>query len=874
MGTWHLSESCAASPASPTEPKRRDYEVVGDRYRFQVLADGLVRYEWAPDGRFEDRPSAFAARRDRAGCSDFSVETTEDGWLEITTSRLRLTYECGCEFSAHGLFALVFGHTRSLWRYGEADDDDANLGGTARTLDGVDGRAGWGTGVASRRGYASVDDSGSMLLTSDGFVAPRMPGPAGAGAGRVDGYLFAYGHDYPAAVAALYLVSGAPPVLPRWALGNWWSRYHAYSAASYSALMGEFEAHGVPLSVAVLDMDWHLTAESDRRVAEAGQTGWTGYTWDRGLFPDPPGFLAGLRARGLRVTLNEHPADGVHSYEERYAEFARAVGRDPASGEPVAFDITSRRYARAYFDVLLRPLGCDFWWVDWQQGRHSRLRGVDPLWVLNHLHTADSARRQKRKQKQKQQRPLILSRYAGPGSHRHPVGFSGDAVASWASLRFQPAFTATAANVGYGWWSHDVGGHMGGGRDDERTARWVQLGCFSPVLRLHSTRSGWVAKEPWRLRGVDGGGGSGGAREAATVFLRLRHRLLPFLHSMNVRASREGVPLVRPLYWEHAERDEAYAYENSYLFGDGLVVMPIAEPADAELGLARTKGWLPPGTWVDFFQGTLYGGDREVWVSRPLALYPVFARAGAIVPMDGAAVPRNGAANPVALEVVIFVGADGAFDLHEEPEEEESEHLVVRGGGGLDSDDDDDEPSPLAQIPEPRLDLITTSIRFSQAEGRVDIQQPPRSPLAPGRRTRTWKLVFPGWRAAGACVVYLQNDRAAAAALRFDMVKDRRGGGLVIHEVPLGAHLVVELDGGREPRFTRASPRDEIRSVLDAAQIEYALKEAVWAALGGDDGDELSRVEMVARLGAVDMSERLRVAVMELLVADEGAGPV
>ncbi|KAL8365524.1 hypothetical protein RB595_004375 [Gaeumannomyces hyphopodioides] len=856
MGTCHVSDSCEASPGSPTETKSRDGEVVGDRYRFTVLADGLVRYEWAPDGRFEDRPSAFAMHRDSAGCNDFTVKTTDEGWLEITTARLRLTYDGG-EFSPHGLFALVFGHTRSLWRYGEDDAD--NLGGTARTLDGVDGRAGWGAGVASRKGYASVDDSGSMLLTGDGFVAPRMPG-----GGRVDGYLFAYGHDYHAAVRALYLVSGPPPVLPRWALGNWWSRYHPYSAASYAALMGEFEARGVPLSVAVLDMDWHLTADTDRRVVEAGQTGWTGYTWNRALFPDPPGFLAGLRGRGLKVTLNEHPADGVHGYEERYAEFARAVGRDPAAGEPVAFDITSRRYARAYFDVLLRPLGCDFWWVDWQQGRHSRLRGVDPLWVLNHLHTADSARR--RRGRRLKERPLILSRYAGPGSHRYPVGFSGDTAASWASLRFQPAFTATAANVGYGWWSHDVGGHMGGGRDDERTARWVQLGCFSPVLRLHSTRSGWVAKEPWRLR-------AGGPREAATAFLRLRHRLLPYLHSMNVRAAAEGLPLVRPLYWEHAGRDEAYLHENSYLFGSGLLVVPIAEPADGELGLARTKGWLPPGTWVDFFQGTLYGGDRELWVSRPLSLYPVFARVGAIVPMDGAAEPRNGAANPVALEVVIVIGADGAFDLHEEPEEpeheepeEEPEH-PARGDGP-----DDDASSTLAQIAGPRLELITTSIRFSQAEGRVDIKQPSSSPLASGRRTRSWKLIFPGWHAAGPCAVYLQNDRAAAAP-RSEMVGDGRGAGIEIHDVPLGAHLVVELGGGGAPRFARDSPRRRIRSMLDAAQIEYALKEAVWAALGGD-GDELSRAEIVARLGAVDMSERLRVAVMELLVADEGAEPM
>ncbi|KLU91577.1 glycoside hydrolase [Magnaporthiopsis poae ATCC 64411] len=387
---------------------------------------------------------------------------------------------------------------------------------------------------------------------------------------------------------------------------------------------------------------------------------------------------------------------------------------------------------------------------------------------------------------------------------------------------------------------------MGGDRDDERTARWIQLGCFSPVLRLHSTRSDWVAKEPWRLLSSSSPS-AGGPREAATLFLRLRHRLLPYLHSMNLRAAVEGLPLVQPLYWEYQKRDEAYRYENSYLFGTELLVMPITEPADPKLGLARMKGWLPPGAWVDFFQGTVYGGDRELWISRPLALYPVFAKAGAIIPLDDAAKPTNGAANPEALEVVIVVGADGAFDLHEEP-------------------DEDDE----AGRPE-ELELVTTSISFNQAKGRVDIRQPSRSPLPRGKRTRTWRLSFPGWRPEKPrTTVYLENNGSGLATPRFETVEDGRGVGLKIHNVPLGAHIIVEL--GAAPGFARNDARRRIRAVLDAAQIEYALKEAVWAALGGD-GDEPARLEVVARLAAVDMSEELRAAVMEPLVADEGAQP-
>ena len=125
-------------------------------------------------------------------------------------------------------------------------------------------------------------------------------------------------------------------------------------------------------------------------------------------------------------------------------------------------------------------------------------------------------------------RPLTFSRYAGPGSHRYPIGFSGDTIVTWESLDFQPYFTLTASNIGYGWWSHDIGGHMLGYKDDEMTVRWVQLGIYSPIMRLHSSSSEFNGKEPWRYK-----------KEAEMVMdhmLRERHRMIPYLYTMNYRS--------------------------------------------------------------------------------------------------------------------------------------------------------------------------------------------------------------------------------------------------------------------------------------------------------------------------------------------------
>lgn len=172
---------------------------------------------------------------------------------------------------------------------------------------------------------------------------------------------------------------------------------------------------------------------------------------------------------------------------------AKAVGQDPTKGhvrrrsvpcftpsaayslQTIPFHPTDKKFLKAYFDILHHPLeaeGVDLWWPDWQQGEYTTTPGIDPLWMLNHYHFLDSGRDGKR--------PMGFDRYAGPGSQRYPIGFSGvsqqgassifqlngstfkDTVITWETLDFQPEFTATASNIGFGWWSHDIGGHHRG----------------------------------------------------------------------------------------------------------------------------------------------------------------------------------------------------------------------------------------------------------------------------------------------------------------------------------------------------------------------------------------------------------------------------
>ena len=235
-------------PVKPVANAEAVISYEGAQHRFTILADGLIRYEWADDGVFEDRASTFAICRDLP-VPKFRALYTEYG-LEIITDRLHLHYDKK-PFTPSGFSVQVRGNVGNhgtLWRYGMFEHQPANLGGTARTLDEADGRIPLGSGIVSRRGFAAIDDTKTMLFEKDGWVAGRRSGT------REDGYLFIYGHDYKAAIKAFYTVSGSQPLLPRWALGNWWSRYYQYTTDSYMALLDRFRDEGLPFSVAVLDM--------------------------------------------------------------------------------------------------------------------------------------------------------------------------------------------------------------------------------------------------------------------------------------------------------------------------------------------------------------------------------------------------------------------------------------------------------------------------------------------------------------------------------------------------------------------------------------------------------------------------------------------
>jgi len=615
--------------------------VRGDSYRFSVLTPRLIRAEYSPEGEFEDRPSQVFWHRDQP-VPEFESTVTDEQVL-IETDELTLEYTVGEPFSQDTLSGTLH-DSDADWQYG---DETGDMGGTIRTLDGIEGSADLDQGLLGTAGWTVVNDADSLVFEEDGWVAPRDTNGS-----YEDLYLFGYGQEYLDCLQDFTAVSGEVPLIPRWALGNWWSRYEAYSADEFTALMNRFRDEKLPLSVCVIDMDWHI-------VDNEYHGGWTGWTWNRDLFPDPAGFIEELHNCGLQTTLNIHPADGVHPHEDSYEAFAEQLGMDPDEKEPIEFEASDPSFLRGYFDTVINRIedeqDIDFWWIDWQQWDESfEMDGLDPLWALNHLHSLDRTRDGRR--------PFILSRWGGLGGHRYPIGFSGDAFISWNSLAFQPYLTSTGANVNFGWWSHDIGGHFGGTGAPrsfgELCTRWLQFGVFSPINRIHTGNVDYLDKRPWEFEPT--------IRKLLGDAMTLRHELVPYLYTMAWRNHNRGVPLVQPMYYHHPDTEVAYSVPQQYYFGSELLVAPHVRPLDDETNLARQSVWLPDECdhWFDFQSGERYSEGFHARYGD-LEDIPVYAKAGAIVPLDGE--PEFGDIDtPDRLTIRVFPGGDNSFDLYED----------------------------------------------------------------------------------------------------------------------------------------------------------------------------------------------------------------
>lgn len=608
--------------------------VKGKNYRFTILTERLVRLEYNSNGVFEDRPTELAWNRNFKEC-EFQIKEDKN-YLQISTKYFTLEYQkekpfLGSKINPRLNLKVTLSNTDRSWYYNHPEV--RSYGGSNVSLDDFEGSLKLDNGLYSADGFASIDDSNSMVINEDGIFEEKNNN-------EIDIYLFAYKKDFGLCLKDYFELTTMPPMIPRYALGNWWSKNTHYSEEDIKNLVEKFKNKEIPLSVFLLDKTWHVINEVNKQKLE------TGYTFNTEYISKPDKLFDFLHENNIKIGININPKDGIPSSESKFKIVKEYLG---ITDNLVVLNPEFLKWIELYLKLFIHPiqkLGADFFWIDYKPKKED----LHKLFLLDYYHTKDM-------EKDESIRPLILSRNSKVAPHRYPICYSGRTIVSWDTLKNLPFYNSAAANSGISWWSHDIGGFYKGMEDNELYLRYIQFGTFSPILRFSSDGGKYYKKEPWELDYK--------TYEISKDYLNLRYRLIPYIYSEGYKYHKTGTPLIQPIYYKVPTLFDDSKVRNQYFLGTQMLISPIIEKKDTIMNRIIHRFYLPKGVWYDFSTGKKFNGGLDHISFYKDEDYPVFVPAGAIIPL---AIPKslNDTDIPNKMEIQIFPGANNSYNLYED----------------------------------------------------------------------------------------------------------------------------------------------------------------------------------------------------------------
>ena len=599
--------------------------IMGEKFRIQVLTEGLIRFEYNENGKFVDSATALVLKR-KFERPIFTIK--EDAvYLYIETKYIQIKYMKNASFSEKSLSAKIL-YSQKEWYYSQKEVK--NYGGTTISLDNQVQMPNLNKGLFNPDLFVVLDDSNSLLLDEYSNVYQREKNSK-------DIYLFTYSNDFSEVLKNYYTLTGYPAFIPRYSLGNWWSRDIPYQDEHIITLMNKFQMSNIPISVFLFDQDWSL------KTSKLSTT--SGFSFNQKLIKDPVTLIHFLHQLNVKVGLKVNPKDGIFSHETYFAKAREYIGVNKKGY--IDFNPFDGRFMDLYLKLFIHPLeklGIDFFWND-----YDNLDKKDSLFILNDYMMKDNGRNGKRS--------LVLARNATYAAHRYPVLYSGHNLISWSVLKFLPLYNITSANIGVSNWSHDIGGSVGGIEEAELYIRSVELGVFSPFLRFNTESGTYYKREPWRWDIV--------TNNIVSYYLRLRNQLIPYIYSEMYQYHKEGIPLIQPFYYENPFAYDDPVYINQYYFGSSMLISPIVKKSDPLINRTIQKFYLPKGVWYDFKSGKKYIGDKKYVSFYKIEDYPVFVKAGGIIPISGVN-DLMSTDVPKELEIHVFPGKSNSYDLYED----------------------------------------------------------------------------------------------------------------------------------------------------------------------------------------------------------------
>lgn len=594
--------------------------IQGKKYRISILTDRLVRLEYSPNGKFEDRPTNRVIYRNFEKVK--YTFTKSESLLQIVTSYFTINYDMeksfeGSKVTPGSTLKITLNKTDRAWYYNHPEA--RNFGTVTYSLDDFRGKLKLDKGLYSTDGFAYIDDSEALVLNSNGTFSSRVDK-------EMDLYVFMYRKDLGLALQDYFKLTGYPEMLPRYALGNWWYKDARYTTSEIGNVVTKFREEQIPLSVFMLGNQWHNNKEP--------------IVFDQSIL-HPLELKAFLDKHNIKLGLSIRPDEKISSSSATYQALASMLGNT----DPLSFLPIDNNKLNAYSSYVIANLinnGVNIFNVDYNNSNDKIT-----LAVLNHYHYATYGL-------QNSKRSVVLTRNHNMAIHRQGIIFTGKTHVDWNTLAILPRFNSSASNMGISYIANAIGGYYKGIEDFELYIRYIQLGVFSPILLLASDGGKYYRREPWRF--------STSKREIIKKYLELRNKLIPYIYTESYIYYKSGSPIIQPLYYKYPKIYDEPLYANQYFFGSQMLICPIVKHKNVMMNRVVQRMFIPEGVWYELESGKKYLGNKYYMSFYKDDDYPAFCKDGAIIVMSRDMDTNN----PTNLEVHVFPGSNGSYKLYED----------------------------------------------------------------------------------------------------------------------------------------------------------------------------------------------------------------
>lgn len=733
----------------------KENTITGKKYRISILSDRLVRIEYHPNGIFENRASERVVFR-RFPKVNFMIDNTET-LLQIKTSMFTLNYVkekpiTKTKMASSSNIQITLNNTDRVWYYG--NPEIRNFGGINYSLDNFKGNLKQDKGFYSTDGFALLDDSLTDLIDEFGKYKKRDNK-------AVDLYVFMYKKDLGMCLQDYYTLTGYPALIPRYALGLWWYKEQKYNNQELYDLTNNFINRDMSISGILLGNNSNNQEDN--------------FNFDNLNYQE---LISYLKAKDIKLGITYNPTKPIKPNTYTYQNIQSLLPDLKGDYNHLPLDETKLNILLTYGIKPYLSSGIDAFYID-----YNNVKDKETLSKLtNHFFASTSFLMNKR--------TIVLSRNHNIAPHRSTIIYTGNTKIDWNTLTVLPKYFSAASNNGISYITSPIGGFYGGIENFELYLRYTQLSVFNSIFLIASDDGKYYKREPWRWNLAES--------EILKKYINLRYKLIPYIYTESYIYSKNGSPVVQPLYYKYPKIYDEPLYKNQYFFGSQMLVCPITKKKNSEMNRVVQRLFIPEGIWYELESGKKYLGNKYYMSFYKDEDYPVFCKEGSIIVMSNDHTHNL----PTNLEVSIFPGSNGSYQLYED---DGLTNNYKNLGGAI------------------------TNYTFNYEEKKYEFKIDPTTNPGLVPQQRNYRLVFKNTRATNVNLTsgttpvtgktYLENN---------DLIVE-------VENISSSIGLIVTITG-ENPLLTSTMRliNDDIKGILEDLEIETTLKERIDDILFGD----------------------------------------